>query len=91
MSEVGRAADTGVSGGGLLVEGFFRSPHRVRMGDPRLLRATEQAPAALAVLDDAADGHPLQAALLYRTRLDAVRRQASVDGARIDVASCCDS
>lgn len=66
------------------MEGFFRSPHRVRMGDPRLLRATEQAAAALAVLDDAADGHPLQAALLYRTRLDAVRRQASVDGARID-------
>ena len=84
MSEVGRAADAGASGGGLLVEGFFRSPHRVRMGDPRLLRATEQAAAALAVLDDAADGHPLQAALLYRTRLDAVRRQASVDGARID-------
>ena len=84
MSEVGRADGGQMSGSGLLVDGFFRSPHRVRMGDPRLLRATEQAAAALAVLDDAADGHPLQAALLYRTRLDAVRRQASVDGARID-------
>lgn len=42
------------------------------------------AAAALARLDEALLGHPLRSAFLYRARLDAVRRQAAVDGMLID-------
>ena len=35
-------------------------------------------------LDEALDNHPLRSAFLYRARLDAVRRQAAVDGQLID-------
>jgi hypothetical protein len=35
-------------------------------------------------LDQALDGHPLLPAFLYRTRLEAVRRQAAIDGQLID-------
>jgi hypothetical protein len=42
------------------------------------------ASAAMARLDQALVGHPLQRAFLYRARLDAVRRQAAVDGRLID-------
>jgi len=66
------------------------------MLDPRLTRrrsavtppafagALERAAAAVARLDQALAMHPLQPAFLYRVRLDAVRRQASVDGQAID-------
>jgi len=39
---------------------------------------------AIARLDQALASHPLRQAFLYRARLDAVRRQANVDGAAID-------
>ncbi len=39
---------------------------------------------AMARLDQALVGHPLLPAFLYRTRLEAVRRQAAVDGQLID-------
>jgi hypothetical protein len=45
-----------------------------------LARAT----AATARLDQALAGHPLLPAFLHRARLDAVRRQAAVDGSLID-------
>lgn len=40
--------------------------------------------AAIARLDQALASHPLRQAFLYRARLEAVRRQAAVDGALID-------
>ena len=46
--------------------------------------ALAQAAAALARLDQALAGHPLLPAFLHRARLDAVRRQAAVDGLVID-------
>ena len=46
--------------------------------------AVERAAAAFARLDQALTRHPLQPAFLYRTRLEAVRRQAAVDGQAID-------
>ncbi|MGK7870786.1 hypothetical protein [Falsiroseomonas sp. E2-1-a20] len=52
--------------------------------DAALLRALARAAAALARLDQASARHPLLPALLHRTRLDAVRRQAAVDGSLID-------
>src|SRR5271166_2535011 len=44
----------------------------------------ERAAAAIARLDSALTSHPLAAAWAYRARLDAVRRQAAVDGRMID-------
>ena len=52
--------------------------------DPALAGALAQAAAALARLDQALAGHPLLPAFLHRARLDAVRRQAAVDGLAID-------
>ena len=52
--------------------------------DATALGALERASGAIARLDQALDNHPLQAAFLYRARLEAVRRQASVDGHGID-------
>jgi hypothetical protein len=51
---------------------------------PALAGALERAAAAFARLDQALENHPLRAAFLYRVRLDAVRRQAAVDGQSID-------
>ena len=51
---------------------------------PDLPDALEQAAGAIARLDQALDSHPLLPAFLYRARLDAVRRQAAVDGHGID-------
>jgi hypothetical protein len=56
-------------------------PFRVDAG---LLGALARASAAIARLDQALRGHPLLPAFLYRTRLEAVRRQAAVDGQLID-------
>jgi len=44
----------------------------------------ERAATAIARLDQALAGHPLRPAFLYRARLEAVRRQAAVDGLSID-------
>ena len=52
--------------------------------DPALTRALAEAAAAIARLDEALGNHPLRSAFLYRARLDAVRRQAAVDGQLID-------
>jgi hypothetical protein len=52
--------------------------------DAKVLRALERASGAIARLDQALDNHPLRTAFLYRARLEAVRRQASVDGHGID-------
>ena len=52
--------------------------------DTAMLGALERASGAIARLDQALDHHPLQTAFLYRARLEAVRRQASVDGHGID-------
>ena len=52
--------------------------------NPALAGALAQAAAALARLDQALAGHPLLPAFLHRARLDAVRRQAAVDGQAID-------
>ena len=48
------------------------------------LAALEAAAGALARLDTALDSHPLAPAWLYRARLDAVRREAAIDGQLID-------
>src|SRR5579871_6088535 len=56
-------------------------PFRVDAG---LLGALARASAAIARLDQTLRGHPLLPAFLYRTRLEAVRRQAAVDGQLID-------
>ena len=52
--------------------------------DAGLLGALARASAAIARLDQALHGHPLLPAFLYRTRLEAVRLQAGVDGRIID-------
>jgi len=52
--------------------------------DPALAGSLERAARAIARLDQALDGHPLLPAFLYRARLEAVRRQAAVDGQLID-------
>ncbi len=49
-----------------------------------LAESLERAAAGLARLDQALASHPLRPAFLYRVRLDAVRRQAGVDGLAID-------
>lgn len=52
--------------------------------DVPLFAALERASGAIARLDQALDNHPLLPAFLYRARLEAVRRQAAVDGQGID-------
>ena len=54
------------------------------VSDPTLAAALERAAMAMARLDQAMSMHPLVPALLYRARLEAVRRQAAVDGMMID-------
>ena len=58
-------------------------PNLVRL-DLDLASALEYAAASIARLDQALNGHPLLPAFLYRSRLEAVRRQAAVDGQAID-------
>ena len=52
--------------------------------NPALAGALAQAAAAIARLDQALAGHQLLPAFLHRARLEAVRRQAAVDGLVID-------
>jgi hypothetical protein len=59
-------------------------PARGASLDPALAGALAQAAAAVARLDQALAGHPLLPAFLHRARLEAVRRQAAVDGQAID-------
>ena len=53
-------------------------------GELAMAAALAEASAAIARLDQALASHPLRQAFLYRARLDAVRRQAAVDGELID-------
>ena len=66
-----------------MLEALLRPPPGKNL-DPVLAGALAQAAAALARLDQALAGHPLLPAFLHRARLDAVRRQAAVDGKAID-------
>jgi hypothetical protein len=66
-----------------MLEALLRPPPGKNL-DPVLAGALAQAAAALARLDQALAGHPLLPAFLHRARLDAVRRQAAVDGLVID-------
>jgi len=52
--------------------------------EPTLAASLAAAAAAIARLDEALVSHPLRPAFRYRARLDAVRRQAAVDGMLID-------
>jgi hypothetical protein len=52
--------------------------------EPTLTASLAAAASAIARLDEALVSHPLRPAFLYRARLDAVRRQAAVDGQLID-------
>ena len=54
------------------------------LSDDALADALARAAAAIARLDQALRAHPLLPAFLYRFRLEAVRRQAAVDGRAID-------
>jgi hypothetical protein len=65
---------------GMLV---FRQPAQLAL-DGVLAAALADAAASFARLDEALSGHPLQRAFLYRARLEAVRRQAAIDGQMID-------
>ena len=51
----------------------------LRSEDP-ILDALVRAAASIARLDQALTGHALTPAILYRARLEAIRRQAAVDG-----------
>ena len=64
----------------LLYSGSQFSPR----SDMALFAAHERAASAIARLDQALDHHPLLPAFLHRARLEAVRRQAAVDGLGID-------
>ena len=67
-----------------MLESLLRSDRPDSTFDATLLGALERASGAIARLDQALDNHPLRTAFLYRARLEAVRRQASVDGHGID-------
>jgi hypothetical protein len=67
-----------------MLDALLRPPPGKKDLDPALAGALAQAAAALARLDQALAGHPLLPAFLHRARLDAVRRQAAVDGQAID-------
>ncbi len=64
-------------------ERHFMSPPEMS-AQQRLMIALERAAGAFARLDQALSMHPLRSAFLYRFRLDAVRRQAMVDGQLIE-------
>ena len=60
------------------------STSRSALSHPDLLAALQEASCAMGRLDQALDAHPLLPAFLHRARLEAVRRQAGVDGHGID-------
>jgi hypothetical protein len=61
---------------------LFRTPAPAL--DSALAGALARAAGAFARLDQALGSHPLRPAFLHRARLEAVRRQAAVDGRPID-------
>jgi len=66
-----------------MLDTLLRLPGEAADG-PAVAAALARAAASIARLDQVLAGHPLRSAFLYRARLDAVRRQADVDGKRID-------
>ena len=66
-----------------MLDTLLRLPEKSADGSA-VAAALARAAAAIARLDQALASHPLRPAFLYRARLDAVRRQADVDGRRID-------
>ena len=68
----------------MMLDQFFVPPAAPLHLDPAFLQALARAATAVARLDQALDRHPLRPAFLHRARLDAVRRQAAVDGCSID-------
>lgn len=68
----------------LITAGIRCRSHGSTTDGPAVAAALASAAAAIARLDQALAFHPLRPAFLYRARLDAVRRQADVDGKRID-------
>ena len=65
-----------------MLETLLRPPREPIRSGAR--RCTGARPRAFARLDQALGSHPLRPAFLHRARLDAVRRQAAVDGQAID-------
>ena len=63
---------------------FDATRPQIAVADPAWAAALADAAAAFARLDQALENHPLTPALLHRARLEAVRRQAAVDGFLID-------
>jgi hypothetical protein len=83
-SRVVTRAEPAVNAEGLALEPL-RGLTSTVSSDPMVLATTlAGAASAMARLDQALAGHPLAQAVLYRTRLESVRRQAAVDGALID-------
>lgn len=70
-------------GTGTMLDTLLRTPAETA-GSSAIAAALVRAAAAIARLDQALASHPLRPAFLHRARLDAVRRQADVDGRRID-------
>lgn len=66
------------------LDGLLALPATQAADSLALANALAGAAAAIARLDQKLRGHPLRQAFLYRARLDAVQRQATVDGAAID-------
>ena len=67
-----------------MLDQFLASPTAPLNVDFTLAHALARAAAGIARLDQALGSHSLLPAFLYRVRLDAVRRQAAVDGSGID-------
>ena len=67
-----------------MLDSLLAAPAAPNRLDPQLAAALARATAATARLDQALGLHPLLPAFLHRVRLDAVRRQAAVDGHGID-------
>src|SRR4051812_2925126 len=67
-----------------MLDGLLTPPRPSTFADPALPGALERAASTIAQLNQALSGHPLRPAFLYRARLEAVRRQAAVDGYCID-------
>lgn len=63
---------------------LMRLPGERVAGEGAMLTVLATASAAIGRLDQALINHPLLPAFLHRARLDAVRKQAAVDGALID-------
>ena len=82
-SAVPAAAFDALANEGLHMLDTWLQPRATSTADPAPTDALVRAVASLARLDQAAATHPLRPALLYRPRLEAVRRQGAADGQAI--------